>query len=101
MSGGMKDTRAGFSKKYIKQVEVRDLDGKPVEILLKYSARTPLLYMNYFGTDMFDDLAKVVIQLSKHDDIVKKIEESGAESLTEKDMMDFNMSDMFDFFHKF
>lgn len=90
-----------FAKSYIKQVSVKDLDGQSVEILLKYTARTPLLYMNMFGTDMFDDLAEVVIQLDKRDDIVKKIDESGAEKLTESDLKGLDMTLMFDFFNKF
>ena len=90
-----------FSKTYVKQVKVIDLEGNEVEIVLKYSARTPLLYLNMFGTDMFDDLADVVIRMDKKEQLVKKIDEQGAESLTEKDLNGVDMTPMFDFFNKF
>lgn len=94
-----------FGKKYIKQVEVCDVEGNKVEILLKYSARTPLLYLNMFGTDMFDDLGKIAIATSKSKKLVEKVDKVGAENLaenlTEKDFDGVDMTPMFDFFKKF
>lgn len=90
-----------FSKSYVRTVEVRDIDGKPVEIVLKYTARTPLLYLNYFGTDMFDDLARVVLQTAKNEEVVKKLDESGAESLSEDDLKNLDAGLLFEFFNKF
>lgn len=90
-----------FGRKYIKQVEACDVEGNKVEILLKYSARTPLLYLNMFGTDMFDDLAKIAIATSKSEKLIEKVDKEGAESLTEKDFDGVDMTPMFDFFKKF
>lgn len=90
-----------FSKTYVKQVKVIDLEGNEVEIVLKYSARTPLLYLNMFGTDMFDDLADIVVRMAKKEQLVNKVNEKGVESITEKDLNGVDSTPMFDFFNKF
>lgn len=50
---------------------------------------------------MFDDLADIVIRMDKKEELVKKVNEKGAESLTVEELKGVDMTPMFDFFTKF
>lgn len=95
------DNYGNFGRNYCKEVVVADSDGKNVCIKLKYTALTPLLYRNYFATDMFDDLAKIAAKQLTKSEVVEKIEKSGVESLTEEEIAELEVNDTMIFFEKF
>lgn len=95
------DNFGNFSRKYCKEVVVTDENGKDVCIKLKYTALTPLLYRNYFSTDMFDDLGIVAAQNLKKQKLVEKMDKVGAESLSEEDFALFDFNEAVLFFDKF
>lgn len=95
------DNFGNFGKNYCKEVVVIDQDGKDVCIKLKYTALTPLLYRNYFATDMFDDLAKIAAKQLIKSEIIEKLEKDGIESLTENEIAQLEVNDTILFFDKF
>lgn len=95
------DNFGNFERKYVAEVVVKDNDGKDVCIKLKYTAMTPLLYMNYFGIDMFDDLANIVINGSKQDELLQKVHNEGVESLSDDEINKVSTDYTLAFFDKF
>lgn len=95
------DNYGNFGKRYVREIIIKDEDGKDVCIKLKYTAQTLLLYMNYFHTDMFDDLAKISAnQMPKHE-IYQKIEENGIDSIEEDELTSISTDETLIFFDKF
>lgn len=95
------DNFGNFGRNYCKEVVVKDEEGKEVCIKLKYTALTPLLYRNYFATDMFDDLAKIASKQLSAGKILDKLEKKGVESLTENEIASLQINDTMIFFDKF
>lgn len=87
-------------KKYVREVVVKDEDGKDVCITLKYTAQTPLIYMNYFSRDMFDDIAKMSIQGTLKSDVLEKANRD-IESVTAEEWEQLTMPDACEFFDNF
>lgn len=95
------DNYGNFGRNYCKEVVVKDEEGKEVCIKLKYTALTPLLYRNYFATDMFDDLAKIASKNLAKEKLIEKLDKDGIESLTEQDVNLLAVDDAVLFFDKF
>ena len=95
------DNFGNFGRNYCKEVVVADADGKNVCIKLKYTALTPLLYRNYFASDMFDDLAKIAAKQLTKSEVVEKLEKDGVESLTDSEIAQLEVNDTVLFFDKF
>lgn len=53
------DNFGNFQNGSVREVVVRDNDGKEVCIKLEYSGQTPLCYKNLFNRDMFADIMRL------------------------------------------
>lgn len=94
------DNYGNFGKKYVREVIIKDNDGKDVCITLKYTGQTPLIYMNYFSRDMFDDIAKMSLQGTVKSEVLAKAEKD-VDSLTDKDWEQLSMPDACEFFDNY